>query len=201
MAGYLMSGFSDAVHDSQHVFRQTLQAMSEPGQWVNIPQEVALADFYSATTAVMLTFLDNDTALWLPEKWRSKDISQNLTFHCGCPLISEQSQAQFAIYDLADFLAEVHFDFAMGSDRYPDQSTTIVIQLPVDAPEVMSVWQGAGIETERVCSLPLNDDFWALRQKLIEFPRGVDFILTCQDRVMGLPRTTQVTKQREVACM
>ncbi len=197
----LVKGFSQPVHDAQVVFRQVLNAMSEPGLWQNLPKDVVFSNLYSSTTALLLALLDADTPLWLTEKCRTADIKDNLTFHCGCPLVCEQEKAHFAVLDCDDFLNMQSMNFIKGSDRYPDQSTTIILQLPQSGIQNSTIWQGPGIEQTRECILPIPNAFWAKRNDLIEFPRGIDFILTYQDSVMGLPRTTQVSEQKDALCM
>lgn len=188
-----ITGFKDPIHDSQKTFRQALLAMSEPGKWQQTSAVEAIESLNPGTISLVLSLLDADTYLWLPKAWQSIAVSANLTFHSGCKITSIQEKAQFAIYDLADFLAETSFDFSLGDERYPDQSTTIIIQLPENMPNYQSKWQGPGIQNHRLCELPLPAEFWNIRQKLIAFPCGIDFIFTRGDQILALPRTTQIS--------
>lgn len=201
MSAHLIKGFADPITSAQKVFRRSLKAMSEPGIEVALTDEVTLPGLNPSTTALLLTLLDQDTPLWLPTALRTPELIKNLAFHCGCPLVDDQAEAQFAVYDLADFLAAEKLTFSLGNDRYPDQSATVLIQLPEAAATTNSVWRGPGIETQRHCALPLNAEFWARRQRLIAFPCGVDYFLASKHSVMGLPRTTQITQQEETVCM
>ena len=201
MQQHLVKGFSDPVQQAQQVFRQTLNAFSEPGTQQSVTAEAVFPGLYPSTTALLLTLLDQDTTVWLPEALNQPALVQNLTFHCGCPVVADQAQAQFVVYDLDDFMrASVH-DFAMGSDRYPDLSTTVIVQLPAAAEPVASVWRGPGIEHQRDCALPIPHAFWAKRQALIAFPCGVDFLFTSEQAVFGLPRTTLIQSAEESVCM
>jgi len=42
----------------------------------------------------------------------------------------------------------------------------------------------------RLASIP--DPFWALRAQICRYPLGWDVLLVAGDRVVGLPRTTQI---------
>lgn len=201
MQQHLVKGFSDPVQHAQQVFRQTLTALSEPGVMVDVPSEAVFPNLYPSTTALLLTLLDQETSVWLSDRHNGPALTQNLSFHCGCPVVSEQASAQFAVYELAEFLSAEQHDFSLGNERYPDQSATLIIQLPEGADLEHSVWQGPGILNERVCSWPIPEAFWAKRQALIAFPRGVDFIFTTAQGVLGLPRTTLVKAGEESVCM
>lgn len=189
-----IKGFTTPIHDSQKTFRQVLLAMSEPGKWQKVAPVETIDMLNIGTVSLVLSLLDADTTLWLPEEWQTKKVKANLTFHSGCKITSNQSIAHFAIYSLAQFLAEKSIQFSLGNDRYPDQSTTIVIQLSEETRLYESHWQGPGIKATRSCHLPINEDFWKIRQQLTRFPCGIDFIFTQGDMILGLPRTTQVLR-------
>lgn len=189
-----IKGFTAPIHDSQQTFRQALLAMSEPGQWQAVAAVEPIEMLNVGTVSLVLSLLDADTTLWLPSEWQTSNVTANLIFHSGCKIISDQAKAQFAIYSLSQFLADESIAFSLGDERYPDQSTTLIIQLPETAPLIASHWQGPGIQAVRACNLPLTDSFWQKRQKLIHFPRGIDFIFTQGDKILGLPRTTQILR-------
>lgn len=187
-----IKGFNHPVHDSQQTFRSALLAMSEPGKWQEVAHVDTIDMLNAGTVSLVLSLLDADTQLWLLDEWQTESVRANLTFHSGCKITSDQACAQFAIYSLDQFLAAKDLEFSLGNDRYPDQSTTIVIQLPEDQESVLSRWQGPGIQNERICNLPIDAAFWSIRQDLITFPCGIDFIFTKGNQILGLPRTTHV---------
>nr|QQZ51937.1 phosphonate C-P lyase system protein PhnH [Phenylobacterium glaciei] len=84
-----------------------------------------------------------------------------MRFHCGAPLTEDPKAAAFAlITDLASSPALTAFN--MGDAKYPDRSTTLVVQLPAleGGPQVELT--GPGIKTEMTLSLAgLPDGFWA----------------------------------------
>ncbi|MBP7649424.1 MAG: phosphonate C-P lyase system protein PhnH, partial [Phenylobacterium sp.] len=79
--------------------------------------------------------------------------------------------------------------------KYPDRSTTLVIQLPALEGGAPVVLTGPGIKTEMALALAgLPDGFWAQVQANHEqFQFGLDFIFVAGDRVTALPRSTRVT--------
>ena len=192
MSVHLVKNFENPVQSSQMVFRNILSALSEPGTWQTLPTCETLPEFEQSTLSVLFTLLDADTTLWLPDAKQTEAVQTNLTFHCGCKITSKQADAQFAVYDLAEFLNDSNITLSMGNDRYPDLSATVILQIPESEDLTSVIWRGPGIESVRECHLPLPKAFWDRRQKLIAFPRGIDFILTQGNRVMGLPRSTRI---------
>ena len=90
---------------------------------------------------------------------------------------------------------------ALGTDIYPDQSATCVVDVSRAAAttaDASDAWhlRGPGIRDVtalRVDGLP--DDFeaqWAANHGV--FPRGVDLLLATADHIVGLPRTTRATR-------
>jgi alpha-D-ribose 1-methylphosphonate 5-triphosphate synthase subunit PhnH len=84
--------------------------------------------------------------------------------------------------------------FALGSDSYPDRSATLVIEVTALDQDGGLRLSGPGIEdTARLGVTGLRPGFWAERAALAPlFPRGLDLILTCGDRLAAIPRTTSV---------
>ncbi len=197
MGVHLVKSFENPVYTSQLVFRNILSALSEPGIWQTLPECETLPEFESSTMSVLFTLLDADTVLWLPKAKQTEAVQTNLTFHCGCKITSQQEMAQFAIYDLEKFLNDDNIVLSMGNDRYPDLSATVILQIPESVDLTSVIWRGPGIENARECQLPLPKKFWDKRQKFIAFPRGIDFIFTQGNRVMGLPRSTRITLEEK----
>jgi alpha-D-ribose 1-methylphosphonate 5-triphosphate synthase subunit PhnH len=86
-------------------------------------------------------------------------------------------------------------DFMLGSDDYPDRSTTLIVQVQSIRAGSGLRLQGPDIEDYRDVAIDgLADDFWrALQDSRQWFPRGVDVFLTCANQVVALPRTTQIS--------
>jgi alpha-D-ribose 1-methylphosphonate 5-triphosphate synthase subunit PhnH len=85
--------------------------------------------------------------------------------------------------------------FALGSDEYPDRSTTLVIEVAGFSATRGVTLSGPGIDGSTHLSVGgLPDRFWGERRLLSELlPRGLDIIFTCEARLAALPRSTRVT--------
>ena len=124
---WLQPAFDDPVLDAQVSFRAALGALAEPGLPRAMDRAHALGDLAPATYGLCLAFLDSDTPLWLAPRFDTPLIRANLAFHCGCPIVAEREIALFALLDESE-LSDLS-DFDNGSERYPDQSCTLLIQL------------------------------------------------------------------------
>jgi alpha-D-ribose 1-methylphosphonate 5-triphosphate synthase subunit PhnH len=175
-----------------------MDALANPGQLRELGAGItAPAGLAPGLAAVALTLCDHDTALWLdPELMEAEPILAWLRFHTGAPLTTDPARAQFALVSAADALPGFE-QFALGSDEYPDRSTTIALQLPALAGGGGLVLEGPGINNHRhVQPAGLPVDFaarWASNRVL--FPRGVDLLLVSGNQVMGLPRTTRIAME------
>ena len=189
MSHLLKPAFTEPVAEAQNTFRAVLDAMSEPGtiQTVNGPQ---LSHLNLATYCILLTLLDSETSLWLNPLFKTDEIITNLAFHCGCPIVDAPQKANFALLDAentTDFT-----DFSIGSQRYPDTSCTVIIQLSSLHGGNSLLWQGPGILDSIDVDLPLPETFWQTRSQLNKFPQGLDFIFTANEQMLALPRSTKV---------
>ncbi|MBK5396630.1 phosphonate C-P lyase system protein PhnH [Pseudomonas sp. TH39(2020)] len=191
-APLLQPAFTDPVLDAQRSFRAALKALADPGLIQNLHATPSLEGLASATYALCLALLDVDTPLWLAPSFDTPAIRANLAFHCGCPLTPHREAARFALLGAEDLLDLSGFDH--GNDRYPDQSCTLLVQLPSLDGGAGLAWCGPGIETEHQVSLPLTDGFWREREQRNEFPRGLDLFFTTGHDFIGLPRSTRVAR-------
>ncbi len=210
----LSAGFSDESLGSQHVFRCVLEALSHPGRAVRVEHDAGTPTVgHSASAAVLLALLDSECSLWLSPRLADGDAGQWLRFHTGCTLAADAADARFAWVAAGDAVPQLAA-LQQGSDPYPDQSATCVIDVhSMAADEVVqgesaSVMldeaseesveglqlTGPGIEHARllrVAGLPANfTGEWAANHAV--FPRGVDLLLATATHVAGLPRTTRV---------
>ncbi|MBE7374484.1 phosphonate C-P lyase system protein PhnH [Pseudomonas lopnurensis] len=186
----LQAAFDDPVLDAQQSFRAALKALAEPGTRQPLAVVAAVDHLQAATYALCLSLLDNDTPLWLAPAFDTPAIRANLAFHCGCPVVEAREEAMFALLDAAalDDLS----GFYNGSERYPDQSCTLLVQLDrLDRGPALS-WQGPGIDGNRLVGLPLKPAFWQQRAARSDFPRGLDALFCADGEVLGLPRSTRI---------
>jgi alpha-D-ribose 1-methylphosphonate 5-triphosphate synthase subunit PhnH len=195
-------GFEDPVIGSQAVFRQALQALAMPGRPLELSAAAQLpAPGHGAAALLLLALLDSDCTLWLSPSLAGSDAQAWLQFHTGCRCVQDPGQAQFlwlAAGDAWPALAEMN----AGSDEYPDQSATCVMEVAELLTEAGQGWllRGPGIDGQlnlTVNGLPLDfDQQWANNQA--SFPRGVDLFLATPTQLVGLPRSTQLQANETV---
>lgn len=187
--------FPDPTRGSQAVFRKVMEAMARPG----VVHDLGFAPdapegLDRAAGAIALTLFDFETKVWLDPRLRGGLAEGWMRFHCGAPLTQDPMAAAFALVtDLAS--APALSAFNMGDAKYPDRSTTLVVQLPSLEGGSQVVLTGPGIKTQMSLALAgLPDGFWAQVQANHEqFQFGVDLIFVAGDRVTALPRSTRIT--------
>ncbi len=184
----LLPAFSEPIAQAQKTFRLALKAMSEPGTVHTVNDAPSLDALAPATYALCLSLLDSDTPVWLAPAFDTPALRANLAFHCGCPVVADRRAAAFALLTARE-LDELD-EFNPGTDRDPDQSCTLLVQLPdlTQGPPV--TWRGPGIEQERVLNLPVHAAFWQERKALCAFPKGLDIFFTGGQLLLALPRST-----------
>lgn len=186
----LLPAFSEPVAQAQQVFRLALTAMSEPGTMHALDDVPSLDTMAPATYALCLSLLDSDTPVWLSPIFDTPSLRANLAFHCGCAVVSDRGLAAFALMT-EDELIDLH-EFNCGTDRDPDQSCTLIVQLRDLQHGTPMAWQGPGIQQDRVLHLPLADNFWKQRKECCSFPKGLDIFFASGSNLMALPRSTRV---------
>lgn len=189
-------GFHDAALGSQAVFRTALSALSHPGRVIEMPDVSALPRNGHAAAALLLQALvDNDCAVWLSPALAASDAAAWLRFHTGCRWAAAPADARFLWVADGDALPALA-SLDAGTDAYPDQSATCVIELQaLDAEGAEGlVLTGPGIASEQtLCATGLPGDFvdqWDTNHR--RFPRGVDIFLATPTHIAGLPRSTRV---------
>jgi alpha-D-ribose 1-methylphosphonate 5-triphosphate synthase subunit PhnH len=194
-ADLLHAALDDQVLDSQRIFRAALKALAEPGLAQPLIPVPALDPLVPATYALCLSLLDSDTRLWLASAFDTPTVRTNLAFHCGCQIVAEREAADFALLD-AQALDDLS-GFCTGSERFPDQSCTLLVQLDgLDSGPTLS-WSGPGILGQREVSLPVPAAFWQQRAARSDFPRGLDLFFAADQTLVGLPRSTRIAPSIE----
>lgn len=185
-------GFEDPAREAQSVFRKVMDAVARPGSVADLSFAVdGPAGLDCAAAATALTLFDFETPVWLDPRLRGGDVEAWLRFHAGCPLVEQADQSAFAI--VTDMSVMSLADFNQGDAKYPDRSTTLVMQIEAldgGAPVVLA---GPGVKGERtVAPRGLPDGFWAqLQTNNAQFQFGVDVILVAGSMLMALPRSTR----------
>ncbi|WMC10911.1 phosphonate C-P lyase system protein PhnH [Oceanimonas pelagia] len=193
----ITTAFADAVHDSQTCFRRLLTAMAEPGTRVQLDRAHAFGALSAGAVQVLLTLADHHTRLWLsPSLSADQVVLDNLRFHVGAPLVNEPAQADFAVLSRTDLHAceTVLPALPAGTEEYPDQGATLVVETDSLDDGVAAVLSGPGIPGQRsVClgSLPPALVRW-LSERDPRSPLGVDLIFVCERELIATPRSTRV---------
>ena len=194
----VVAGFTHEAFGSQAVFRTSLNALSYPGRPLEMPLDCALpGQGQGAAVALLLGLLDSDTTLWMSPSVLHSDATPWLRFHTGCKVVEDVRAAQFIWVAHGDSLPQMS-SLMLGSDAYPDQSATCIIETQgFDTNVEDLVLEGPGIEDKRALKvLGLPDAFleqWTNNHGI--FPRGVDVFLTDATHIVGLPRTTRISRK------
>jgi alpha-D-ribose 1-methylphosphonate 5-triphosphate synthase subunit PhnH len=188
----LAPGLVDPAHDAQRLFRAVLNAFSQPGRIVTLPNPPAGPGGISlAAAAFLLTLVDRDTPLWLAAEVDSRPVRDFVRFHTGAAIVADRAAAMFAVlaHDAASFDG-----FAIGTDAYPDRSATLLIEVPVLGAGSSRTWRGPGIDGQASVAVGgLGADFWrAWAENHALFPCGVDIVFAAGSQLLALPRSIAV---------
>ncbi|MGB3024205.1 phosphonate C-P lyase system protein PhnH [Paradevosia shaoguanensis] len=192
----LDGGFADLVKDSQSVFRTVMDALSRPGLKQPIHVDAAPpAPLSPEVAAIALTLADHDSPVWLDDTLAASEaVVAWLKFHTGAPIVSDPREADFALVTGWATLPRLDA-FGIGSDEYPDRSTTVVLAVEGFDGADRTI-TGPGIkDTGTLTIAGITGDFiaqWALNREL--FPCGVDVVFAGAGQVVGLPRTTRIVE-------
>jgi len=145
--------------------------------------------------SISLTLSDHDTAIWLSPALDTEAVRGFVGFHTGATIAADPAKAQFAFVAAVDTLPDLA-QCNLGTQDYPDRSTTIVVAVPALTGGKRLVLRGPGIrDTQEMSVTGLPEDFvaqWSDNREL--FPRGVDLLLVAEGQVIGLPRSTRIVE-------
>ncbi|WP_137133154.1 phosphonate C-P lyase system protein PhnH [Rhizobium sp. FKY42] len=190
----LLPGFADPVFDAQAVFRAAMDALARPGtiQQIGCPLTPPKG-LCAASAALMLTLCDYDTPVYLSAALAQGVVPGWLGFHAGAKITSDKSTCAFAFFEKGSTLPAFGH-FSQGTQDYPDRSTTIILEVASLEGGARLSLSGPGINgATEIAPLGLPATFldqWRVNRAL--FPRGIDLILTCSNRLIGLPRTVNI---------
>lgn len=187
-------GFSNPVFESQSVFRMLMDGMARPGSIQTVGYDAGQPEpLRPAAGAIALTLCDHDTPVWLGAGFSKSAVTEWISFHCGAPITREKAEARFAFVEAGATLASFGL-FSLGTQEYPDRSTTLVIEVAAFGEGQTFTLSGPGIlQTKSVEIAGVPEAFlrlWADNRPL--FPRGIDVILTAGHSFLCLPRTTKI---------
>jgi alpha-D-ribose 1-methylphosphonate 5-triphosphate synthase subunit PhnH len=192
----LPAGFADKVLSAQSTFRSVMEAMARPGSVQRVTASVGTPPpMMRGVAAIALTLFDHDTAIWLDQKMsEAMDVARWLKFHSGAPIVGDSSICSFALIADAEALPDLD-RFSLGSNEYPDRSTTLILQVASLTEGPAYELRGPGIDGSAILNATLEprDLFDRLAINAALFPRGIDVVLVADDAIVALPRTTRLT--------
>jgi len=191
----LPAGFADKVLSAQSTFRSVMEAMARPGRVQQVIAGVGTpGSLMSGAAAIALTLFDHDTPIWLDARMRQyPEVAKWLKFHSGAPVVDDSSISSFALIDDGGALPDLS-RFALGSNEYPDRSTTLVIQVESLTHGRDYELRGPGIDGVTILRATIEpmDLFERLSINETLFPRGIDVVLVSGDAIAAIPRTTRL---------
>lgn len=190
----LPAGFADKVLSAQSTFRSVMDAMARPGTVQHIRTVAGTpAPLMRGTAAIALTLFDHDTPVWLDRTMSATpDVGKWLKFHTGAPVIAGCAASSFAVIGNARDLPPLD-RFALGSNEYPDRSTTLILQVDSLSSGPAYELSGPGIDGAAVLQVTISANlFERLAVNATLFPRGIDVVLVHDDAIVAVPRTTRL---------
>jgi alpha-D-ribose 1-methylphosphonate 5-triphosphate synthase subunit PhnH len=190
----ISSGFGDLALDSQMTFRRALSAISSPGDVIDLPVIPEMPEGVNpAAAALLLALLDQDTVLWISPGLSGSGADAYFRFHTGCRMTNAPEEAGFLLVAGPQDCPPLKV-LNCGSDEYPEQAATLVVQVQALSSADGWLLRGPGINGSRRLSVAgLADRFaaeWGEMRR--DFPRGVDIFFVNGSRLVALPRSTTV---------
>lgn len=184
------------MHNSmaQQTFRQVLQALASPGQVCVLPSPDWDSPFSPAVTAILLTLVDRDCPLALPD-YPSEAVEPWLGQHLGLQPCTPD-MADFVVYRAGNWHWPALRDLPQGSESHPEQGATLILDIPANVIPVPWSLRGPGRPGHTLCPLPLDIGAEsALQDNADRYPRGVDILLCQGNQCIGLPRSIRLEYQ------
>lgn len=178
--------FADSTQ--QVVFRQLMTATSFPGRIQTLPSGL------DALQATLVCLVDSQSTLADP----CRLLSPMMVSQLECEAVPAD-QAMTVLASGAQTPVDCVPAPRRGTLESPEASALIILQVAAldqraGGTRVVLSMQGPGIPGRIQLGVEGLNPAWMTQRALwnSEFPMGVDFILTCGDRLAALPRTTQI---------
>lgn len=179
----------DPVHDTREAFRATVDAMSRPGTVETVP--TAPADH-----AVLATLVDHEVTLSSGDETLVRSLERE-------GRLTTAPFEQAAVVHVCGSTGGRVRAARRGTRKEPAEGATVVYRVD----DLSSAAAGAndesatrirvagpgvpGSRTLTVAGLPAAE-VAAIREAQSDYPRGVDVLLTADDRVAALPRSVEL---------
>ena len=193
----IQPAFADPVGESQMAFRKIMEAVARPGTRADFGPAIEPPPGLDVAAAIVaLTLLDFETPVWLDPALRGGAAEAWVRFHCGCPLTNDPAAAAFAIVTEAKTAPRLD-SFNLGDARYPDRSTTVILQVEsLDDGEAV-ILSGPGVKDAiAVAPSGLPESFWGqMQDNNAKFQFGVDVLIVSGSALTAVPRTSNIQIQ------
>ena len=179
---------SSAEAQSQNAFLALMWSLSYPDSQFALPSEGSAAD---SLLVIGRALLDLETSYHAPESQLAAQLAKT---SASAQPITHANYVFFSQMDVSD-LSKVA-QLKTGDFNYPDNSATLIVACEFDGRDSTALClSGPGILEPRTIRLSgLPDGLWDVRRNLVHYPLGIDMVLVSHGWVIGLPRTTQVTR-------
>lgn len=158
-------------------FEVLLKAIAEPGPALGMPER--------GFAPIIAALIDRECIVYATNPMVISQLMQ------AGARIGDPEAADF-VFCRADEAADVAPRLTLGSDYYPDDGATIVIETRLGDGCKLKL-TGPGIETEETVQVGgLGGMFWDIRQSRARYPMGFDIVLVDGRNVVAIPRSTQV---------
>jgi len=188
----------DPIHDTQAIFRTTLDAMSWPGSVRQIPVSARDAPGNPWVAALLITLVDHETTLAVMPGVESEAIETFVRQRTSV-LGATPADAAFVLAEVSALDPELPLQTRRGSLEYPDDGATIVIWTAASIDCGLSQrlrLAGPGVPERLETRVPrMPAGFFDARAEAVgAYPSGIDILFVDGDgRLIALPRSTSVT--------
>lgn len=200
---------SDPIRASQHVFRITLDALSNPGtlRSLIVHPRVSASETNSDPflASLLVTLVDHEVSIHFSDHVHFGDLADLLVRRTRTAL-SLAEDATFAVAHGSSMDPTFPERLQRGSLAFPDDGATLIVAVEsfdeADAAGLKLGLTGPGVESERHLNVSgLSAETIASRNRATSnYPTGIDLMLIDGDgRLVGIPRTTQITIAHEGA--
>lgn len=185
----LLASLTHPVAEVQHAFRRILKAMSEPGVLVTLPTLTGWGSASSAATAVLMALADRETPVYIDKALRNEALLTQLRFHTGAPEAAPDAASFALLHASPDSEIAAFTPQEEGSEG---RTTTVIIEVTALSGGLTLRLSGAGLQERRAIAPQLPESVLRYLRTRPRYPQGIDLIFTCGEKMMALPRTTDV---------
>jgi alpha-D-ribose 1-methylphosphonate 5-triphosphate synthase subunit PhnH len=178
----------------QQVFRQLMNVFAYPGRVETLAtmDGDAAARQRAAMLLILAVLLDGEVSLADPDTLLSDDDWRRMAARRDVP-----EHAQFVA---ARGESPPRFTPCLGSLESPERGATLLVGVSRIGEGVPLWLSGPGVQGRKVVHIKGLDFAWLTRRQTWNagFPLGVDLVLVDEQRMVALPRTTQLYFQGEL---